>query len=177
MKNKSPLATIAQSNLHKQRGITLVTSLIFLVIMSVVAMMASKLSIMDTHLARNNKEKVLIYQETANDLRLLADIEKLHGPMVEKKFDSKDGTYLPPKEILKPDTTEVITDIGFDKDNNLYDCEGWSGRASSIGLGARKCDLYDFQVTRQQKNMSGLKERHNIGMGKEVPSPSKYSNL
>ena len=145
MKNKSPLATIARPNLRRQRGITLVTSLIFLVIMSVVAMMASKLSIMDTHLARNNKERVLIYQETANDLRLLADVERLHGPMTERKFSATTGIYLPPKEALKPSTTEAITDIGFDQDSNLYDCEGWSGRASSIGLGARKCDLFDFQ--------------------------------
>ena len=164
-------------NKKNQQGITLVTSLIFLVVMSAVAMMASKVSIVDTNIAKNNKEKILIYQATANDLRLLADIERLHEPMVDRKFSASTGAYLSPKNTLKPETTEIITDIGFDDDSKLYDCEGWSGRASSIGLSGRKCDLFDFQVTRQQKNMSGLKERHNVGMGKEVPTPSKYSNL
>jgi len=59
----------------------------------------------------------------------------------------------------------------------LYDCKGFSGRASSIGLDSRKCDLFDFQVIRQKKGVSGANDRHHAGMGKEVPSPSKYSNL
>ena len=97
-------------NLHKplstrQQGMTLVTSLIFLVVMSIAGMMASKLSIVDTLIAKNNKEKILIYQETANDLKLLATIEKLHTPMVEKKFDDSTGIYVSPRNTAKPQTT------------------------------------------------------------------------
>ncbi len=175
--NNQQLPNLHTPSAQRQRGMTLVTSLIFLVVMSIAGMMASKLSIIDTLIAKNNKEKILIYQETANDLKLLATIEKLHTPMVEKKFDDTTGIFVSPANAAKPQTTELITDIGFDEDNNLYDCEGWAGRASSIGLGARKCDLFDFQISRQQKSMNGLKDKHHVGMGKEVPTASKYSNL
>ena len=153
------------------------TTLVILVVMTVVATMSSKLSIFDTLLARNNKVKTLVYQETANDLRLLANIENLHDPMMNKKFEPLTGVYVPPKNTSKLETAEVITDIGTGGSEELYDCEGFAGRASTVGMGARKCDLFDFQVKRQKKGLSGAHDRHHIGKGKEVPPTSKYSNL
>jgi hypothetical protein len=162
---------------RKQRGMTLMTTLVILIIMTIVATMSSKLSIFDTLLAKNNKVKTLVYQETANDLRLLANIENLHDPMMNQKFEPLTGVYIPPVNAAKAETAEVITDMGMGSDNELYDCEGFAGRASSVGLGARKCDLFDFQVKRQKKGLSGAHDRHHVGKGKEVPPPSKYSNL
>lgn len=164
-------------NNKKQQGITLVTTLIMLIVMSVTAMMASKMSLFDTYIARNHKEKVMVYQQTATDLKLLADIERLHGPMVNREFDPESGIYISPEAPASGDVVEVITDIGFDDEDYLYDCEGWSGRASSIGLGSRQCDLFDFQITRQKEGTGSFREKHHVGMGKEVPNPSKYSNL
>jgi hypothetical protein len=165
------------SVLSNQRGMTLMTTLVILVVMTVVATMSSKLSIFDTLLARNNKVKTLVYQETANDLRLLANIENLHDPMMNKKFEPLTGVYVPPKNTSKLETAEVITDMGTGGSEELYDCEGFAGRASTVGMGARKCDLFDFQVKRQKKGLSGAHDRHHIGKGKEVPPTSKYSNL
>lgn len=162
---------------HQQSGMTLLTTLIILVIMTFVSVLSSKLTLFDTLMARNNKQKVLMYQETANDLRQLAKIERLHDPMLNKKFDPKTGTYAPPKNVANDEMVEVITDIGFNEDVEIYDCEGVEGRASSIGMGARKCDLFDFQVVRHQKGKTGARDKHHVGMGKEVPAPSKYSNL
>ena len=165
------------SVLSNQRGMTLMTTLVILVVMTVVATMSSKMSIFDTLLARNNKVKNLVYQETANDLRLLANIVNLHDPMMNKKFEPSTGVYVPPVSISGSETAELITDMGMGGDNELYDCEGFAGRASSVGLGARKCDLFDFQVKRQKKGLSGAHDRHHVGKGKEVPPTSKYSNL
>jgi hypothetical protein len=161
----------------KQRGMTLMTTLVILLIMTTVGLTSSKLSVYDTMIARNNKVQTLVYQETANDLRELTSLEMLHDPMLSKKFNNLTGIYTVPISDSKKETVEIINAVGFDALNELYDCEGVQGRASSIGMGARKCDLFDFQVTRQKKGQSGAKDKHHAGMGKEVPPPSKYSNL
>ena len=161
----------------KQKGMTLMTTLIILIVMTIVATMSSRLSIFDTLLARNNKVKTVVYQETANDLRLLANIENLYDPMMNKKFEPLTGVYIPPVNAAKAETAEVITDMGTGSGDELYDCEGFAGRASTVGMGARKCDLFDFQVKRHKKGLSGAHDRHHVGKGKEVPPTSKYSNL
>jgi len=168
---------VSMSVKKKQTGMTLMTTLIILMVMTIVTIVSSKLSIFDSMLARNNKVKTLVYQETANDLRLLAKIERLHDPMTKGKFEALTGAYTLPVDLSKKEAKEIITDIGAGKDSELYDCEGFSGRASSIGLGARKCDLFDFQVIRHKNGLSGANDKHHVGMGKEVPPPSKYSNL
>ena len=74
---------------YKQRGMTLITSLTFLSILTLVVISAAKSSILDTHLARGNKEKNLIYQETANDLKQLAIMKNLYNAT---KFACKKNT-------------------------------------------------------------------------------------
>ena len=153
------------------------TTLVILLVMTVIGLTSSKLSVFDTMIARNNKVQTLVYQETSNDLKQLTKLEMLHDPMLSKKFNNITGIYTLPASDSKKETVEIITDVGFDALNELYDCEGVLGRASSIGMGARKCDLFDFQVSRQKKGHSGARDKHHAGMGKEVPAPSKYSNL
>ena len=162
---------------RKQHGATLMTTLIFLILMTLLAIFSMESTLLDSLLARNNKERILIYQDTANDLKLLATVQVLHDPMLNNKFDQQNGTYNSPVTQDKNGSSQVITDIGFDEDNPLYDCEGYNGRASAIGLGSRKCDLFDFSVDMRLGNRGGVTEKHHVGKGKEVPSPSKYSNL
>lgn len=167
-----PTKSISFTN--KQRGATLITSLVFLSLMTIVGVSASKISILDVLVAGNEQQRMLLFQETENDLKDLTSVPKLYKPMIGAagaSFSASTGAYVFPTSSEKPHVSEKITDK-----KKRYSCGGFSGKAVSIGPSVPPCDLYDFQVN-ATKLGSSAKDRHNRGAGKEKPNPKKDSYL
>ena len=160
---------------RKQRGATLFTALIFLLLMTVVSVSATKIAMLDVLVAGNNQQQMMLYQSTSNDLKELTTVVKLYAPLVNNpvsaKFNETTGIYQLAADANKPHIEQQITDL-----NKRYSCGGFSGRAVSIGPSVSPCDLYDFQVKAGKAN-SGAKDQHNRGAGKEKPNPKKDSYL
>lgn len=164
----------------KQTGATLFTSLVFLTLMTVVGVSASKVSIVDLLIAGNNQEQIILLQETENDLKILTRVEKLFVPLTNNggSFDEDTGIYELPGDPNRPHVDEQITDVDHDLSEELryYQCQGFSGLAISLGPDVPKCDLYDFQVKSTRPNSSVI-DKHNRGAGKEKPNAKKNSYL
>jgi len=165
-------------NLHlktgkKQEGATLLTVLVFLVIMTGLGVSASKMAIQDMLVASNDQQQVNEYIRTSNNLKILTTVVSLYQPMMgegSSGFSEDTGEYTFPSEsdgILKK-----ITDM-----KKRYSCGGVSGLGISIGPSVAPCDLYDFQVRSSQIGVSGARDKHNRGAGKEKPNPTKDSYL
>ena len=163
---------IINNTVKKQKGSTLITALVFLVLMTGLTFAATRASIFDTKISNNNQELMLLYQEIENDLKLLSTVEQLHDPLAGQKFDSLTNLYKVPTLEVDSFSDKQITEMGE------YHCNGFEGKATTQGSSARDCWLYDFQVKGIRKG-NGASGRHNRGSGKEVPrsNPSKYSAL
>jgi len=163
-------------NSKKQKGATLFTSLVFLALMTIVGVSAAKVSMLDVLVSGNNQRQMEVFQDTANDLKQLADVRKLYKPIIGKiegstthQFDPVTGIYEVPGTASN--ATHEITDP-----ETRYDCQGFRGEAVSIGPDTPPCDLYDFRV-KFKKNGSSAKDVHNRGAGKEKPNGKKNSYL
>ncbi len=158
----------------KQQGVTLITVLVFLVIMTIVSVSASKIAITDIRMSGNDQQQAQLYQSTATELRRLTTVLELYQPLVDKTFSASTGKYTLTDSPYG--VTEVITDTSKGDLNKYYECGGFDNKAVTIGPGASPCYLYDFDVNAKLAN-SSAKERHRRGAGKEKPNPRKNSML
>lgn len=159
----------------KQVGATLFTALVFLLLMTIVTVSASRISIQDTYIANNAQQKQLMFQQTANDLVNLTTVIKLYAPITGSNgaaFAEGTGIYELPEDANKAGTAEKITKLNFS-----YPCGGFDGLAVSLGPDTNHCDLFDFSVDSRAQGFSGAKDRQNRGAGKELPTPGKHSYL
>lgn len=167
-------------SLHKQKGATLFTALVFLALMTIVSVSATKVSIMDLLVAGNNQQQMLLVQETENDLKILTTVPNLYAPITGDggAFNALTGIYEVPDDPNRSNIEEQIKDVGFDlpEEQKYYQCQGFSGMAVSWGPDTPKCDLYDFQVRSRRPNTS-ISDRLNRGAGKEKPNGKKNSYL
>lgn len=158
--------------LKKQQGATLFTALIFLILMTIVSVSAAKISMLDILVAGNNQQRMMLYQDTSNQLKKMANIATLNSSFTEDGFTSNvDGN---PTQFLVDDSPdnmeERITDMTLQ-----YPCER-QGVGSSIGANTPPCDLYDFQVQSTLQG-SGATDQHNRGAGKMVPNSGSKGSL
>ena len=157
---------------NKQKGATLFTALVFLALMTIVSVSASKISMMDALVAGNNQRQMELYQDTSKDLKDLTTVVNLYKPMVKipgDVFDPITGIYVVPD-------TPAGKEMQITDPNKRYSCGGFEGKAVSIGPSVSPCDLYDFQVKSGRVN-TGARDQHNRGGGKEKPNPKKDSYL
>ncbi len=157
---------------QKQTGATLLSVLIFLILMSVVGVAASKITVMDILVAGNDQMQMEVYQETSNNLRKLATVIALSDPLLKKDgayFDQDTGIYDVPEDTENPNTEAKIKDVSKGDREKFYECEA-GGLAVSVGQNVPHCFLYEFQLM-QSKSNSGARDRHVRGAGKEFPNP------
>lgn len=173
MKQNSKL-TLNRQIKKKEQGVTLVTVLVFLVIMTIVTVSASKIAINDILAAGNDQQQAQLYQSTAGDLKKLTTVVELYEPLVEKTFSEGTGEFTLTDSTLG--VTEIITDISKGDPNKFYECGGFANKAVSIGSDVPICFLYDFEVKARLAN-TGAKDRQNRGAGKEKPNPRRNSTL
>lgn len=160
---------------NRQRGATLFTSLVFLALMTVVSVSATKVSILDVLVAGNNQQQIRNFQDTENTLKTLTRVSQLAVPMLNEapseKFDPETGIFTLPPISGQPEIEREIRDT-FKR----YPCGGFDDLAVSIGPDVSPCDLYDFKVKQKTAN-SSIRDRHNRGGGKEKPNSNKNSYL
>ena len=162
---------------NKQKGATLITALMMLLVMTILGISAIKMSSISILIAGNDQQKLMLMQETETALINLATPAKLLDPLIgevvdgqEAGFDAQTGRY----DVRDPQTSlaaESITDM-----STINDCQGFGGKAVSLGPDVPPCRLYDFQV-RARTAHSGARETRRRGAGKEVPNIGKNSYL
>ena len=159
----------------RQQGATLITALMMLLVMTIIGISAVKMSSINILIAGNDQQKLMLMQETETALNNLATPGKLIDPLINEEingvvaqFDPETHEY-PVPEPFKDNMAEIITDM-----DKLYGCEGFDGKAVSIGSDVPPCHLYDFKV-KAQKNSARVVRRR--GAGKEVPNIAKHSFL
>ncbi len=161
---------------NKQAGATLVTSLVFLLLMTIVSVSATKISMLDLLVSSNDQQQMVLFQTTGNQLKQLTHISKLNQTLGTTGFEGNvTGEADQFKFTSDFNTDNRITEIITELPVKNYDCER-NGAASGIGPSVPKCDLYDFQVKRTGQN-SAAKDRHHHGAGKMVPSGGSKGNL
>ena len=160
------------NSLKKQQGATLFTTLVFLVLMTLVSVSATKISIRDVMISGNEQQQSLLFQQTENQLKPMVNINQLiqaYGPTgFQPNVPNSTNKYKLGSSTAY--TEKVITDLPV-----LYPCER-NGVAASIGMGAPPCDLFDFQV-RSNSQTSGARDKHHRGAGKMIPNVKSSGSL
>ena len=178
-KNNTPLGS-----LKRQEGVTLFTSLVFLTLMTIITVSATKISMVDILVAGNDQQQMEIFHATENELTNFTATAMLSVPLERQDegqtfgngggtvngIDSDDNTFS--FAGAPAGTAEVITDL-----EEEYACLR-DGMGSSIGPGAPNCRLYDFQIRKTSNKNKSVRDQHHRGAGKMVPnSKSKGSYL
>ena len=172
------------TSVKKQKGATLFTALVFLTLMTIITVSATKISMMDILIAGNDHQQMSIFHETENELTDFTATSRLITPLEREDagqtFGNGGGTV---NGIVTDDNTysfagapsgtaEIITDL-----EELYACLR-DGVGSSIGPGVPNCRLYDFQIRKSSDTNKSVRDQHHRGAGKMVPnSKSKGSYL
>ncbi len=153
-----------------QQGATLITVMIFLIIMTLVGVSSSKIAIQDIMVASSDQQQVEVFIGTENELKKLSTVTELYAPLVGEngaEFDEDTCKYKAPGDSY---LDRVITDKG------KFPCGGFNGAAVSLGPNTSECEVFDFYIKTSRSN-SGAKDKHNRGAGKEIPDASRNSFL
>jgi len=161
-------------NSNKQKGATLFSVMMFLVLMTTVTVSSSKLALMDIMVAGNDHKQMGNYQRTANELSELTSVVNLYEPLVNDTFDSDTGVFV--VTDTHHGVTATITDIANGDTDLFYPCQGFDGQAISLGPNVNPCFQYEFEAQSALKN-TGVRDRHVRGAGKEKPNAGKNSYL
>jgi len=166
---------VQHNNLSRQKGATLITALSFLSLMTIVTVSATKVSILDILASSNDQQQALLFQRAENSLTEVTSVLKLYKPLVKKdgaSFSGTTGEYnLPSANDNGFIYQQKITDKKI-----RYECNGFNGKAISLGPSVPRCDLYDFEAKVSKQN-TAAKDQHNRGAGKEKPNLLKNSYL
>lgn len=165
------ISTIQLKSTRKQRGATLFTALVFLGLMTIVGVSASKVSILDILVSGNNQYEMEVFQEADNIMTNLATPTEFIQTWFSEDGETDPWIHEKPANPQKPGLSEQIINRDI-----MYQCGGFSGLAVSMGPDNR-CRMFDFKVDTTKKN-SGIRERHVRGAGKEIPKASRnnYNN-
>ena len=150
---------------HKQRGATLVTSLVFLTLMTIVSVSAAKMASVDTIVAGNNQQQMLVFQQTDKTLKEISNPVVVVLAVQENEGVNDEWTKAIPK--VKYEKREV-------KNRNIkYRCKE-SGLAVAEGSdSAGNCYVFDLSAEDRLES-KGLIDKHFRGVGKLLPNTSNY---
>ena len=145
-----------------QSGITLITSLMMLLVMTIIGVTAIKISSVDLLVASNYQQQLSVYQEAETKIKRDVSFYRLHDWMMDDKQP-------PVSTKAKMTSNAEVTDLERD-----YPCKGRSNLANSLGPDAPNCKLFMFAVDANIKG-TGAKENHYQGAGKQFPNQSNGS--
>lgn len=155
----------------KQKGATLFASLIFLILMTIVSVSATKISILDILVSSNDQQEMMLFNQTENDLKKLTTPVELMTAIGEEGISTA-WVRNKPSNLSKPNNSDKITNR-----DHIYECGGFNGLAISIGPSEAFCRVFDFEVRSGVPN-TGVRDKHTRGAGKEFPNGSRnnYNN-
>lgn len=166
---------IRQTSFHspsKQKGATLVTVLVFVSLMTVVSVSSTKVSILDIMISANEQQKAESYQKSENNLTEITTVVQLYKPLT----GASGAAFATGTNIYPIPTQDSNASLKIFDPEIRYECNGFNGRALSLGPSVPRCDLYDFEAA-QKNHHTGSGARHNRGAGKEMPNLLKNSYL
>ena len=150
---------------HKQRGATLFTSLVFLTLMTIVSVSAAKIASLDTVVAGNNQQQMLVFQQTDKTLKEISN-----PVVVVLAVQENDG--------VNDEWTKTISKVKYEKRevknrNIKYRCKD-DGLAVAEGSDAAG-NCYVFDLSAEDRLLDhGLIDKHFRGVGKLLPNSSNY---
>ena len=150
-------------NKNKQLGMTLITSLMMLLVLTILGVTAMKISTMDLIIANNYQKTLQVYQAAESKIQKDADFYWLYQWMITDVNAPDDDA----RDIVS--TSEIVD---LDKE---YQCTP-NNLATSLGPDSTPCRIFMFQVRASMKT-SGAKAAHFQGAGKLTPNLSKGSFL
>jgi Tfp pilus assembly protein PilX len=151
------------NNKNKQSGMTLITSLMMLLVLTILGVTAMKISTVDLLIANNYQKKLQVYQAAESKIQKDVDFYWLYQWMTTDVNAPTDDA----KDIV---SSSEIVDL-----DDSYQCTP-NDLATSLGPDSTPCRIYMFQVSSSMKT-SGAKETHYQGAGKLTPNLSKGSFL
>lgn len=160
--------------LKQQGATTLLIALFILFVLTIVGISAVKITSLETLIAGNDQQQMILFQETETRLKQLSSIHRLSQTFTNTGFTSNDDAD--PQQYIFSEAdkwkgfTETIQDM-----QASYPCEQ-GGRAMSLGPNMPVCDLYNFEINAKKRNM-GAKDIHHSGAGKMVPSKGGNGSL
>lgn len=154
-------------NKIKQKGATLVTSMMLLIVMTIAGVTTIKISSTSLLIAGAQQEGMLLSQHLNSELPMFASVEYLQESFTSTGFTPTSGQSN--KYIFNQVEDE---DIRINKTITNHDYKYGclrNGKASDIGPDAPVCDLYDFYIDLYSTRSNAKDTRHQ-GSGKMVPS-------
>ena len=143
----------------KEQGATLISTVSILLVLTMVGIASARMSIIDTKIASNGEQQMMLYQEAENALKTITHPEKLYTWMEAQRSGGIGiADIVTSKLKAKTDITAL---------NREYACIG-NGGAVSIGPEVPVCNLYDFHIDIKKKGL-GTHDVHHRGAGKEAP--------
>lgn len=150
-------------NKNKQSGITLITSLMMLLVMTIIGVTAIKISSIDLLIANNYQKKLQVYQAAESKIQKDVDFYWLY-------------TWITTDANAPVDhATDIVAKsevVDIDKE---YQCTP-NNLATSLGPDSTPCRIFMFKIEASMKT-NGAKEAHYQGAGKLTPNISKGSYL
>lgn len=150
-------------NKNKQAGITLITSLMMLLVLTILGVTAIKISSVDLLIADNYQKKLSAYQAAESKIQDDVDFFWLYKWMTTA-VNSPDG-----------DSGNMVTKAKIVDLDRSYQCSP-NNLATSLGPDSTPCKIFMFKIDASMKS-SGAKETHFQGAGKLTPNLSKGSYL
>lgn len=147
---------------NRQSGVTLITSLMLLLVMTITGVTAVKLSTIDLLIAHNYQQQLSVFQEAETKIRREASFDRLYNWMMEDKQ---------PPDTSKGVTVSKAAVAGLDRS---YPCKGRGHLANSLGPDAPVCKVFLFSIDARMKG-TGAKESLYQGAGKQFPNQSSGS--
>lgn len=150
----------------KQTGVTLVTSLMFLLVMTITGVSVVKVSSMNVLIAGSEQRDMMIRQNVQSELNKFATVESLAEAYTATGFMANEGDDKYRFDAASVDNLHLNKVI---KDNKFkYTCKR-DGTASGIGADAPLCRVYDYFLEARESNSSAADGSHR-GAGKMLPN-------
>ena len=147
---------------HKssQQGASLFVGLLILLVISILGMSSVRLSIIDTMIASNDEQQMLVTQTSETVRKKVVYFYHLFQWI--KEGDNPDDITTTIK------SAKVFSKVTLDS-GEFYPCFGQSGEAMSLGPAAPKCRVFSFKIDSKIAG-TGAQETLVKGEGKEFPN-------
>lgn len=152
---------------RKQRGATLFISLVFLTLMTIVTVSAAKIASLDSVVASNNQQQMMVYQQTAKTLELI------NNPVIviQSIIDNEGVLSSWTKEIPSNETSTENSLRSVNSRSITYPCQN-NGSATRLEA---SCALIDLS-SEDRLVATGITDRHFRGVGKAIPTNPGYTD-
>ncbi len=143
-----------------QLGASLLVGLVILLVISILGISSVRLSILDTLMASNDEQQMLVTQTSETARKKVVNFYHLFKWI-------KNGDI--PNEVTTTiKSTHIVSKVDLDS-GEFYPCFGQIGEAMSLGPAAPKCRVFSFKIDSKIIG-TGAQETLVKGEGKEFPN-------